>query len=600
MAPKRKTQFLPRLPVQWASPNDARPTASPTASGGDCDPRGPRVGARSRSPCQGSAAASGLADRKDAPLILPARRLNKAAASAAAVSETSRRDAMAIYEERVHAPSTVGSRTSAWITWQKYHKLWFGTGPEAPPVLPLTPWSIAAVSAMMLAGNYRSIPNYISRAKDEHMRAWEWTSALAREQRRANAAGRRGMGPAHQSAELPLVLAAGLNVGQEPLVEHGPADFRAYIDIAGMFLLREVEASLALARSVTVNRDAKVVSINLPATKTDPRALACHRSWGCTCGGDRRKVCAFHAAASHQDYLRATFGDDRGLLPEDLPFFPDTEGNAVCKSKVVESVEVVALRLGLPLCTSDGRNNYGGHVFRVSGARHLAAIGMDIRVIMIHARWQSNVVLRYVQEAPLIGLTEEYIKLSAAATAGRRMPGPAGAADRDSADDPGAFCFDPADLDHPANRPSPRLGVAPMSLSCAGKLTPCLDAGAAGTSSTSSDAPVAAEHTESQAQVQQALVFAREAMSVARELQTTLEACKQEMAELKLKLLPPFVSSQFGTGVVHECANSFIERSPSEWLTKCGWRYSDSQFRRMTQIPADGDARRLCARCFRA
>ena len=76
--------------------------------------------------------------------------------------------------------------------WQRRHLHWFGEGSEAQPILPLTPYSLKAVAAMLIAGGFRSCANYVSRAKDEHTRDLEWTSMLAREQRRANMAAKRG------------------------------------------------------------------------------------------------------------------------------------------------------------------------------------------------------------------------------------------------------------------------------------------------------------------------------------------------------------------------------------------------------------------------
>eukprot|EP00971_Amphidinium_carterae_P286395 5686327-Amphidinium_carterae.1 len=49
---------------------------------------------------------------------------------------------------------------------------------------------------------------------------------------------------------------------------------------------------------------------------------------------------------------------------------------------------------------SVGRN-VTGHTFRVTGARHLAAKGVDVHLIMLMARWRSNIVMRYAREAPL-------------------------------------------------------------------------------------------------------------------------------------------------------------------------------------------------------
>jgi hypothetical protein len=58
----------------------------------------------------------------------------------------------------------------------------------------------------------------------------------------------------------------------------------------------------------------------------------------------------------------------------------------------------------------------GGHVCRISGARHLARINEDIWLIQLMARWQSYVVLRYIQEAPLHMVTDRFKRNMAQST----------------------------------------------------------------------------------------------------------------------------------------------------------------------------------------
>ena len=48
-------------------------------------------------------------------------------------------------------------------------------------------------------------------------------------------------------------------------------------------------------------------------------------------------------------------------------------------------------------------------MWRISGARHLAALDIPTAVIMRLARWGSTVVLRYIADAPLSSLTRVYI-----------------------------------------------------------------------------------------------------------------------------------------------------------------------------------------------
>ena len=58
--------------------------------------------------------------------------------------------------------------------------------------------------------------------------------------------------------------------------------------------------------------------------------------------------------------------------------------------------------------SGSGARRFGGHSLRVTGARTLAALGIDIVLIQLMARWSSDVVLRYVAEAPLATMSAAY------------------------------------------------------------------------------------------------------------------------------------------------------------------------------------------------
>ena len=79
------------------------------------------------------------------------------------------------------------------------------------------------------------------------------------------------------------------------------------------------------------------------------------------------------------------------------------------KASVAEVVEEIASRLNLPLMADDGRKAFGAHVYRVSGARHLAYRGLELRINALLARRQCEIVFHYVQEVPLTMLTGRYL-----------------------------------------------------------------------------------------------------------------------------------------------------------------------------------------------
>ena len=132
-----------------------------------------------------------LAVRKDAPRLNLARRGSLAKALAAGSAEN-REKTMSKLQEDQFARSGKGPRASKWRTWVRQHKNWLSS-----PVLPLTVESIAVVLSQLKEGHYRSADDYASIAKDHHLRAHEWTTRLARQQRVCVRSAMRGIGPAH-------------------------------------------------------------------------------------------------------------------------------------------------------------------------------------------------------------------------------------------------------------------------------------------------------------------------------------------------------------------------------------------------------------------
>jgi hypothetical protein len=58
-----------------------------------------------------------------------------------------------------------------------------------------------------------------------------------------------------------------------------------------------------------------------------------------------------------------------------------------------------------------GRRRFGGHSLRVTGAKYLAGIGLELFKLAILARWSSPVILRYIGEAPMGRITADVRKL---------------------------------------------------------------------------------------------------------------------------------------------------------------------------------------------
>jgi hypothetical protein len=309
-------------------------------------------------------------------------------------------------DKDVLAPSTRESREANFRTWTTFHIRWFGSH---VPVLPLSTESMRAVASQMKAAGYRTYPNYVVAAKGKHCEAHVWSDALVRCRAECIQSTQRGIGPARQCLEIPLVALARLSLSSEPLVPSGPICPGAWATLASFHMLRGAESALALATSLVVDDKALTESWYLPVSKTDPQAAGCLRSWGCVCHiAAEFQLCPYCSARVLKAELVKRFGDDAGALPEGLPLFPTAEGSWCSKAGFVATIAEFTALLGLEAVDLLGRNTIGEHAWRITGARHLAALDIPVSTIQLLARWGSDTVERYVAEAPLMALTRIY------------------------------------------------------------------------------------------------------------------------------------------------------------------------------------------------
>ena len=333
--------------------------------------------------------------RSDAPLLRPSIRGDREVALSSASSATTRQLAMDGLLTAMSAPSAASSQESLIKTWTSFHVAWFGPSVE---VLPLVPTKVFAVCAMFRAGGYRSVENYLSKIKDLHIgEGFDWSMCLERAFRKSKRAVNRGIGPARQSAALDLEAAfkALDNRSCAPVCDRGPMGLRNLIVVGCFWMLRELEISCAKIGHLEVDLAHSWVDWTLPASKTDVMALGKVRRWECVCSGDFTIPCPFHAVVNQLEILRFSHGGEGSS-----PLFPTLDGDFVEKRHVVTSIEFVAKLTGEALTGYGGVRRFGGHSLRVTGARLMTGMGISIALIQLMARWSSDVVLRYVAEAP--------------------------------------------------------------------------------------------------------------------------------------------------------------------------------------------------------
>ena len=353
-----------------------------------------------------------LATRRDTPTLYVPKRAAKSAVIETASNPVLLAEAKQRMFADIHSHNSLGPLNSYANAWQTFHDAAFNTNlepnsPEWTDMIPLTIDKIFTVASLFKVGQYKSYCNYLQAVKEIHLRDHEWSTRLAKAAKDSIRSVSRGLGPAKQAAAFDLNKVFTLPDTVEPLVLHGPILAINMTIIGSFFILREIEISLALARSVTVDYTTQRICWNLPASKTDPKGLGKTRSWGCTCNGFLNTPCPFHAAAKRMECLHELFAID-GELPADLPFCPQIDGSVVDKENVVRTFEHIAKLLGLAIRSPDDQRLWGGHSLRVTGAQHLAELGVELVVIALLARWASAIVLRYAAEAPLLNITDTY------------------------------------------------------------------------------------------------------------------------------------------------------------------------------------------------
>ena len=544
-------------------------------------PRRPIPSEASSSATTSTATLPLLASRKDTPFIRSDRKergsLQKALA--ACKDEESKELAIQEYDDRTRATSAHGTSKSLWKTWVAIHEEWFGTGPSALPVLPLEPCSIKAVVSALIKGGYRSAPNYVSMAKDKHTEFHQWTSMLEREQHKANRASTRGLGPSHQCAELPVLLA--YKAAGDILGKPGdPVGIRCLIVIASFFVLREIEVSLLLVRCVSFDWTRSVVSILLPATKTDPSAHSVTRQWGCVCSGNRDTPCPFHELAEHINMVADRFGTE-GIAPPSLPLFPDENGEVITKEHMTDLIERLAVGCELPVTMVDGRPCFGGHVWRISGARHLARLGVPYHIIKLLARWQSDIIDRYLKDVPLERLTAAYLDGS------RQLHAVTDQAQQVRQNASLAIC----DSSHSVVSAS----TSSSSSSGAPGAPPARQVGGRTVGKGLSEEQVVIIINRALRPLQDLHETAQKNVSsLAMDLVRARDSIK--MLEARSKL--PFLCSDGLSGSYHVTMGDYQLLPKSSWITTCGWRYGHSNFTRALKVPAQVPRSRVCARCL--
>ena len=279
-------------------------------------------------------------------------------------------------------------------------------------VVPPSVDKIHCLGAALKAGGYKSAPTYLSAYRGLVERSgFTLTAAENRAFQDASRSCLRGVGGPVRAMALPFSRLHELPADRGPWAAGGPVSPRNLVVAGSWFLMREIEASLALASSVTLETSSATPSVAwaLPVSKTDPQALGVSRRHGCSCRSPSSPTpsCPTHALWDQLLFLRRRFPErfkmkgDQSVPDATLPLFPNERGEVCDKEAVVNTIIEAGRKLGMVVANSDGTERLSGHSLRVTGAQGLTRLGVDLWAVQLMGRWGSDKVKTYVREVQL-------------------------------------------------------------------------------------------------------------------------------------------------------------------------------------------------------
>ena len=205
----------------------------------------------------------------------------------------------------------------------------------------LTPELIYAVMGALKLAGYRSAEQYLEAAKLEYFNGGGiWTDQLRLAARSAVRSCKRGIGCAKQAKGLPLLELGHIDQANS-LVPQCPIHPGRAETLASWWLLREIEASQAKVKHVSVDRAHLRIDWRLPSSKADWKALGAVRSHKCACNFMPWAACPYHAMFDHLQVI--------GQDPE-TPVFPTSQGTPASKQGWADTFQALAKLLQLPAC----------------------------------------------------------------------------------------------------------------------------------------------------------------------------------------------------------------------------------------------------------
>ena len=466
------------------------------------------------------------------PIDSRAKRGNLRVALTAAATEESRKRALEALGSDVYSSTSKKPRDSLWATWLAIAEAW-----KVDPYK-LTPDTVSKIASSLKLGGYKSVRNYFTRARQEHVTRTGQSPSADTELAIHNAiqSCERGVGGGAVKITFAMEMLPSLR-SRFYLMD-------LYI-VGAWFMTRGIELRAAKRSHWLIDEGRKTISWHFPSSKADTKAVGVTRLHGCCCGhlpGNSQAehpLCPYHCAVRYSKWWEEARKKFQPDAPDGYLLF-EMFGTSMPQLTLQRELARILTEVGIdarsasPL-TIDSASVAAEHSLRVAGAQYLARMGIDLYLIQLVGRWGSAAVARYVQDAPLV---RQHL-VARMATSSRALP----ADPQLSADLPLLI------LDSPAvSQPQPDT-IDPIE--------PADDP----------DAPSLAQN----------------------QILALLDAPEGAQPQNQQKVIVNLTSLWYHLPTVsHESANVC-------WQTKCGWRYGMSKFQLKDHPPGNAKA---CGKCF--
>ena len=304
-----------------------------------------------------------------------------------------------------YANTTRSTRDSRWNLWTRLATSW-----KLPP-LPITAELVQAIASSLKRGRYRSSAQIFSMARQQHV-AHTGSRLSADIEQQITMSIRsieRGLGPSTLKdafiVEDHAATTDSSTTPPPPPEDHWAEylyDCVLVTIICCWWMLRGIEVAAAKFADVwfETTTSGRLAFFALPCHKTDTVGTCITRSHPCTCSDNMAALCPYHALDT---FIRRNHrpGTDRN----DEYLFYGRRGGPITHLETIEVFRKAIASTGAELTRPDPQgqllHRFNERVCRVSGSQFLTRIGYPLETVQLIGRWGSDVIRRYVQEAPL-------------------------------------------------------------------------------------------------------------------------------------------------------------------------------------------------------